>query len=97
MVEFFGHECMVEKIGKGKEVCYRLVSFENEQPIANVNIPNVGHESESIIAINDDGKNGKIFNLLQKKGIVKSLLGFKKVGKVSVPVVLIDQNRLIHL
>lgn len=99
MIRMNGFECIIEKEGKGKDVSYNVVAFEENENkiITNINIPGVASESENIIAIKDKG----MLKMLERKGIVRSLLGFKRIKNkqvdITVPIIMIDQNKLLHL
>ena len=95
MINVFGFNCNVIKEGVGKNTRYSLFSPE-EGPVAVINIPSL-NKSETVIAVKNYSKNAGMLEALQEAGVVKEIVGYKKSGFVNIPIVEIDQAKMLAL
>lgn len=91
---FHGYEVKCMKRGNGKATRYDLVVASTGEPFASINLPSLNH-SETVIAIKNYSENEGMLEFLQENGIIKDVVGIDRSGFVSVPIVKIDQKRLL--
>ena len=94
-MKMFGYDCNVIKEGIGKNTRYTLFSPE-EGPVAVINIPSM-NKSETVIAVKDYSENAGMLDALQEAGVVKEIVSYEQSGFVNIPIVEIDQAKMLAL
>lgn len=66
-------------------------------PIAKINIVGVGSDKDKIIGVFDFSENTGMLDFLTEQGVVKEVVGYEPSDFVNIPLVRIDEEKLLAL
>ena len=94
-MKFYGYDnCFVQKDGFGDKVRYSIMS-RTLGPITKINIVGVG--GGDVIGVFNYSVNEGMLDFLTEQGVVKELVGYQPSGFTNIPLVRIDEEKLLAL